>query len=286
LTIAEVAIVTWRKLWGCCGGTISPAKICSELNTSNLDRFGSGFGSLLLLFLFQRYSKDIASEKPMSINQPKISTADHKAIANQPCKPNPAIAKNTAQIRTATIADQKYIIAGLVLAFSNDPAVRWMYPDPYQYLTHFPLFVQAFGGKAFTQETTYCIDGYTGAALWFSPGIESDVELVVELIEQSVFESDRADVFAVFEQMGHYHLKEPHWYLPMIGVEPTQQGKGHGSALMQHVLAQCDRDRLPAYLEASKPANVPFYERHGFEALSTIQVGASPPIFPMVRYPQ
>jgi ribosomal protein S18 acetylase RimI-like enzyme len=90
----------------------------------------------------------------------------------------------------------------------------------------------------------------------------------------------------VLEQMGHYHLKEPHWYLPMIGIEPTQQGKGHGSALMQHVLAQCDRDRLPAYLEASKPANVLFYERHGFEVLSTIQIGASPPIFPMVCYPQ
>jgi hypothetical protein len=54
---------------------------------------------------------------------------------------------------------------------------------------------------------------------------------------------------------------------------------------MQHVLIQCDRDRIPAYLEASKPVNVPFCERHGFEILGTIQVGASPQIFPMVRYP-
>jgi Uma2 family endonuclease len=47
-----------------------------------------------------------------------------------------------------------------------------------------------------------------------------------------------------------------------------------------------DRDRIPAYLEASKPANIPFYARHGFEVIGTIQIGASPPIFPMVRYPQ
>jgi ribosomal protein S18 acetylase RimI-like enzyme len=85
--------------------------------------------------------------------------------------------------------------------------------------------------------------------------------------------------------MGHYHPKEPHWYLPMIGVEPTQQGKGYGSALIQNVLKQCDRDCILAYLEASKPANILFYERHGFDLIDTIQVGSSPPIFPMIRQP-
>jgi RimJ/RimL family protein N-acetyltransferase len=55
---------------------------------------------------------------------------------------------------------------------------------------------------------------------------------------------------------------------------------------MQPILKRCDRDRLPAYLESSNPANIAFYERHGFELLGTIQVGTSPPIFPMVRYPQ
>jgi ribosomal protein S18 acetylase RimI-like enzyme len=221
----------------------------------------------------------------MSTSQFNVDSLRSKVAATLQQESHAAIA-STAAIRTATITDQKYIIASLVLAFSNDPAARWMYPDPYQYLTHFPLFVQAFGGRAFEGGTAYASDGYSGAALWFSPGAEPDIETTIEILQESIFDSDRTDVFAVLEQMGHYHPKEPHWYLPMIGVEPTQQGKGHGSALMQHVLAQCDRDRLPAYLEASKPANVPFYERHGFEVISTIQVGASPPIFPMVRYPR
>jgi ribosomal protein S18 acetylase RimI-like enzyme len=222
----------------------------------------------------------------MSTSQFNINSLRSKVAKTQQQQSNSAIAQTTAQIRTATIADQKYIIASLVLAFSNDPVARWLYPDPYQYLTHFPRFVQTFGGKAFELGTAYASDGYSGAALWFPPGVDPDIELTIEILQESIFESDRTDVFAVLEQMGHYHLKEPHWYLPMIGVEPTQQGKGYGSALMQHVLAQCDRDRIPAYLEASKPANLPFYEQHGFEVLSTIQVGASPPISPMVRYPQ
>jgi ribosomal protein S18 acetylase RimI-like enzyme len=86
--------------------------------------------------------------------------------------------------------------------------------------------------------------------------------------------------------MGRYHPSEPHWYLPMLGVDPSQQGKGFGSALLQHALIQCDRDTKLAYLESSNPKNIPIYERHGFELLGTIQVGTSPSIFPMLRRPR
>jgi ribosomal protein S18 acetylase RimI-like enzyme len=86
--------------------------------------------------------------------------------------------------------------------------------------------------------------------------------------------------------MGRYHPREPHWFLPFIGVDPVQQGKGHASALMRHALVSCDRDRTLAYLESSNPKNIPLYERHGFELLGTIQVGGSPPIFPMLRKPR
>ena len=54
---------------------------------------------------------------------------------------------------------------------------------------------------------------------------------------------------------------------------------------MQHALAACDRDGTCAYLESTNPRNIPLYQRHGFELLGTIQVGMSPPIFPMLREP-
>ncbi|MGH6833122.1 MAG: GNAT family N-acetyltransferase, partial [Methyloceanibacter sp.] len=80
--------------------------------------------------------------------------------------------------------------------------------------------------------------------------------------------------------------KEPHWYLPLIGTDPAKQGNGYGSALLRHALAICDREKMPAYLEATSARNVPLYQRHGFEALGTIQVGSSPPITPMLRKPR
>jgi ribosomal protein S18 acetylase RimI-like enzyme len=102
-------------------------------------------------------------------------------------------------------------------------------------------------------------------------------------MQESVPADRLQEVTRVFERMAAYHPAEPHWYLPMIGVDPAHQGRGYGSALLRHGLHQCDEDRVPAYLESSNPANVPLYARHGFVVLGTIQVGASPPIFPMLR---
>jgi ribosomal protein S18 acetylase RimI-like enzyme len=93
-------------------------------------------------------------------------------------------------------------------------------------------------------------------------------------------------MFAFFEQMGRFHPAQPHWYLPLIGVDPAVQRAGYGSKLLRKRLARCDADQAPAYLEATNPRNCTLYERLGFERLGTIQAGSSPPIFPMLRKPR
>ncbi len=191
----------------------------------------------------------------------------------------------TPTIRNATAADEAAAIDVVVLAFSADPVARWTWPDPKQYLTHFPRFVKAFGGKAFSHGSAYYVDGYAGAALCLPPDVHPDEDALTTLMQHTVPAEIQNDGVAVFEQMVRYHPSEPHWYLPLIGVDPSQQGKGYGSALMQHALIVCDRDNKPAYPESTSPRNIPLYERHGFELLGTIQVGTSPPIFPMLRKP-
>jgi GNAT superfamily N-acetyltransferase len=188
-------------------------------------------------------------------------------------------------IRTATASDEARIIDVMVRAFHADPAARWTWPDTQQYRSHFARFVQAFGGKAFTHGSAYYVDGYGGAALWLPPGIHPDEEVLTALLHRTVCEQLQHDVFAVFERMGRYHPHEPHWYLPLIGVDPSQQGKGFGAALIRHVVIQCNRDHKRAYLESTSPKSIPLYERFGFHLLGTIQMGASPPLFPMLREP-
>jgi GNAT superfamily N-acetyltransferase len=192
----------------------------------------------------------------------------------------------TPIIKIAITSNEVPAIDVIVLAFSADPASRWTWSDPHQYLRHFPSFVQAFGGKAFTHGSAYYVDGYAGTALWLPPDVHPDEDALISLLQRSVSEQILKDVVAVFEQMGRYHPREPHWYLPLMGVDPSQQGKGYGSALLQHALIPCDSDHKLAYLESTNPKNIPLYERHGFELLGTVQVGTSPPIFPMLRQPR
>jgi ribosomal protein S18 acetylase RimI-like enzyme len=174
-------------------------------------------------------------------------------------------------------------VAVLCLAFSSDPAARWTYPGPHAYVSYFPRFVRAFGGKAIEYDTAHQVSGFRGAALWLPPGVHPDQAALGAIMQESLAGDRRDEVSGVFDRVGVYHPAEPHWYLPMIGVDPPHQGGGYGSALLRHALMQCDRDHAPAYLESSNPANVPLYERHGFVVLGTIQVGSSPPIIPMLR---
>lgn len=188
------------------------------------------------------------------------------------------------KVKTATAGEVNQCIALIVLAFVNDPAARWLYPDSHSFLEHFPRFVRAFGGKAFQHGSAHYIDG-SAAALWLPPGAHPNEEALVALIKDTVPASHQDEVLAVLDQMGSWHPKEPHWYLPLIGTDPVQQSRGYGSALLSEALTNCDRQTTSAYLEATSPRNVALYQRHGFEVLGTIQVGASPPITPMLRKP-
>ena len=186
-------------------------------------------------------------------------------------------------VRTATRADESAVIATIVMAFSSDPAARWTYPDPHDYLMHFPNFVRAFGGKAFANNTAHIAQDGAGAALWLPPNVSPDEEELGAVLEHTTSDTVRDDVSALFEHMGRYHPKEPHWYLPLLGVDGPKRGRGHGSALLRCALETCDRDGTPAYLESSNARNIPLYQRHGFELLGTIQAGHSPEIYPMLR---
>jgi ribosomal protein S18 acetylase RimI-like enzyme len=208
----------------------------------------------------------------MPLNQTGEGKLDqHEVVSRAAC------AKVTAP------SDAERAFAVILLAFGNDPAARWTFPDADAYLTHFPSVIRAFGGRAFAHGTGIHVDGFAGAAMWLPPGVHADEEALGAIMQATVPAERQADLFAVFERMGSYHPGEPHWYLPLIGVDPAHQHKGYGSLLLRHGLAQCDRDHAPAYLESSNPANIPLYERHGFVVQGTIQVGSSPTIVPMLR---
>jgi ribosomal protein S18 acetylase RimI-like enzyme len=81
------------------------------------------------------------------------------------------------------------------------------------------------------------------------------------------------------------HLKEPHYYVECLGVEPDHQGKGLGRTLLEPVLAMADREHVPTYLETSNPKNLSFYRRFGFDVTAEVSLsGGYPPLWTLLRH--
>ena len=199
-----------------------------------------------------------------------------------------ALTKRTAAVTVFEAEPQRAerIYGALTLAFAADPASRWLFAEADSFLRNFPKFARALAGPALQNGTGLAMENYAAVALWLAPGEGPDEQTLGELIETAVAREKQDDMAAVVEEMGRYHPQEPHWYLPLIGVEPSRQGQGLGSTLLRTSLSRCDADGLPAYLESSNPINQPLYERHGFQAIGAIKIRNCPPIVPMLRQPR
>jgi ribosomal protein S18 acetylase RimI-like enzyme len=169
--------------------------------------------------------------------------------------------------------------AGEVLAgsFFHDPIVLYMFPDESERARLLPWHFTAFVRYGHLFGEVYSTAGRTdGVAVWLPPG---GVEMPTERAEQAGLDKapevlgrgpwERfAGVMSHLEQFHRRDVQPRHWYLPLIGIDSSRQGRGLGSALLAPVLARADVERLPCYLETVEPRNVPFYQRHGFKVVT------------------
>jgi ribosomal protein S18 acetylase RimI-like enzyme len=172
------------------------------------------------------------------------------------------------------------VTAVLARAFQDDPLWRWALgrDDVDERRARlgrlFDLLTRTVYAR---QELIFTAGDFAGAAVWVPP----------ERWRFSLLDEARVapGVLAVFGVAGslrllkllagveRVHLHEPHYYLFAIGTDPAQQGRGVGAALLAPMLARCDAERLPAYLESSNPANLTFYRRHGFVTATELRFG-------------
>jgi ribosomal protein S18 acetylase RimI-like enzyme len=204
---------------------------------------------------------------------------------------------NSVAARPATRADIGALSVALGRAFFDDPVMRWMLPDAdlrrrklhrlFAALTRYHHLAR--GGV----EVAPNGDGI-GAALWDPPG-QWQTSRIDELRAMPglllAFGASLRRGLEVEELMKEAHPEEPHWYLAVIGSDPTVRGKGFGQALMRSRLDRCDAEHAPAYLESSNPDNVPYYERFGFEVTGEIKLPSrdgnpGPSLVPMWRPPR
>ena len=77
------------------------------------------------------------------------------------------------------------------------------------------------------------------------------------------------------------------WYLFNLSIKKEAQGKGIASKLMRPMLQFCDDERMVAYLETNKEANVGLYQHYGFDLMKEEMIPKSPVMhYAMVRKPK
>ena len=193
-----------------------------------------------------------------------------------------------AAVRKATPDDTPAIARALARAFHDDPVLTWMFPNPRRRLAQSRRFFAMRLRLLLEQEETYTTDDRAGGALWAVPDqwrvpavqMAKDLVRIGPALGPRLLRSLRG--LTLIESR---HPSMPHYYLAVLGTDPTRQGTGVGSALLEPVLAMCDEDEIPAYLESSKERNVAFYARHGFRVTEEIELPGGPPVWLMWRDP-
>jgi GNAT superfamily N-acetyltransferase len=200
-------------------------------------------------------------------------------------RPRPAAA------RAATSTDVTPLSRSLARAFATDPVWEYLCGGNFSRFEQLavPFFEREVRHNLELDGVT-TIEGVHAGALWAPPdkwklGVLDVAKLAPSAIR--LFGRRLPLSLSVLAETDKVHPTEPHWYLGFLGTDPDHQGKGLGSAVLGPVLGRCDAEGIPAYLESSKEANVPFYERHGFAVRAERSLpAAGPPGWGLVRAAQ
>lgn len=192
-------------------------------------------------------------------------------------------------VREAQLDQRVEVSATLADALAGDPVFSWLFPSQRRrdarmrrlFALELAYWVLPAGGRALTT------DDFRGANVEVPPGSSTmtvPLRGAVGLLRVfGVGLRRAARLQALFDRN---HPQEPHYYIRTLGVATRFQGQGLGTALLQPTLDRCDRERVPAYLEASTQRSAALYQRLGFIHLGELRLpDGGPPFWPMLRPP-
>lgn len=189
-------------------------------------------------------------------------------------------------VRKVGRSDTAAVAATLARAFENDRVMRWLAPGGQRLEPAFTLYLERIW---LAHDACFATTDGLAAACWLPPGrwqLGAVQRLALLPRLARVMGRDLARMANGLRAIERSHPREPHWYLPLLGVEPEAQGRGRGATLVRHMLDRCDADRTPAYLEATTERSRTLYALHGFEVTEELHLpGGGPPLWPMWREP-
>jgi GNAT superfamily N-acetyltransferase len=200
-----------------------------------------------------------------------------------------AAGASPVEVRSAGAADVEALAGALAAAFEDDPIFAWLLPDKrrrHDKLLRF--FALELGEVVLPSGAAWMSPQGSGACLELPPGgwrMPLRTQALHAPRFAAVFGRSLPRALITITKMERKHLREPHLYVPYLGVAPEAQGAGLGTLLLGRTIERADAGGLPTYLEATSERNAALYERLGFEHLGAFTVLGSPPLWPMRRPP-
>jgi hypothetical protein len=192
--------------------------------------------------------------------------------------------------------EESAVIAMLGRAFYDDPLFGYFVPN----LLHQTKGLLGFmngavkDARPFGEVWVAQTDGkVAAAAVWLPPGgyprspqreVMTNARAVPAFARARGRIRDSLKLLAAVDK-AHKDIDAPHFYLAVLGSDPLYQRVGAGSAVLGPVLERCDDEKLPAYLETQKEANIAYYARHRFEVVRRLDMPPCPPIWTLLRQP-
>jgi ribosomal protein S18 acetylase RimI-like enzyme len=168
----------------------------------------------------------------------------------------------------------------LARSFFNDPGVVEILPDVSDRIRLGKTLASAM-----IRFTLSCGIGvidreHRGVALWFPPESPLPTEDVLRqsgmldvpsLVGNGAWSKIRG-LMTELDLLHGMRVKELHWYLSMIGVDPEFQRLGIGDALLRSTLESADAQEIPCYLLTPMSDLVGYYGRRGFTVVADAHV--------------
>ena len=172
-------------------------------------------------------------------------------------------------VRQASAVGRR-VVDVLAAAFADDPWLRWSLPDPGSMRSLMSLFLRTVG-------VPYGIvlvagDPVVGVAVLMPPGAQApDMpevgEVVIGLHGRRI--GPTLDAEAVLDRV---RPADPGWVLHTLGVDPTAQGTGVGSALLDVCVQRATADGGRLTLETATATSRDFYLARGFVVTAEVDL--------------
>lgn len=169
----------------------------------------------------------------------------------------------------------------IATAFAGLEAVPYLVPEPAERVGVLTANFRIFVEYAMEHGEVDVIDEGPAAAVWIARTAELPEppdydERLAEATGECV---DRFRVLdALFDK---HHPHEPHHHLAFLAVHPEHQGRGMGTALLDHHHATLGG--VAAYLEASSTRSRDLYLRHGYQLRTPFALPNGALFWPMWR---